>query len=199
MFTVRFMILYSFIFYPERYIITVSPKKDTPVLLASPGWPRAMKPYSTVSWIVSVPADVDAQLTFANLSQPKCLNHHTDISVQRVGRLAVDYSRREDEEADGELTVCSSFYLNMSNCRAERGQFSVITKITLQAPKSEKRSTCCASQLSVHFFIQSVKTKAKWKILNLCSLFQPSWLSSWAPWLLSWSFLSLWWLWPVWL
>ncbi|XP_070767948.1 CUB domain-containing protein 1-like [Enoplosus armatus] len=120
----------------ERYIFTVSPKRDTPVLLATPGWPVGMKSYSTVSWIVSVPARMDAHLMFANLSQPKCSNRHTNIRVQRVGRPEEDYSRREDEMAKSEITVSESFYLNMSNCMPESGDFSVITKITLQKSKN---------------------------------------------------------------
>ncbi|KAK2844347.1 hypothetical protein Q5P01_011006 [Channa striata] len=120
----------------ETYIFTVSLKKDIPVLLATPGWPTGMKGYSTVSWLVFVPPNMEAHLMFANLSQPKCSNHHTDISVQRVGRSTLDYSRREDEQANSELTIFDSFYLNMSNCKIERGHFSVISKITLQLPKT---------------------------------------------------------------
>uniref|UniRef100_A0A3P8TVL7 CUB domain containing protein 1a n=1 Tax=Amphiprion percula TaxID=161767 RepID=A0A3P8TVL7_AMPPE len=120
----------------ERYIFTVSPSKDTPVLLATPGWPVGMKPSSTVSWIVDVPPKMDAHLMFANLSQPKCNTRHTNIRVQRVGSPEEDYSRREDEEAESEITVSESFYLNMSNCMPERGDFSVITKITLQKTKN---------------------------------------------------------------
>ncbi|XP_040901182.1 CUB domain-containing protein 1-like [Toxotes jaculatrix] len=120
----------------ERYIFTVSSKKDTAVLVATPGWPEGMKPYSTVSWFVSVPPKMEAHVMFANLSQPKCNNHHTNIKVQRVGRPEEDYSRREDEEAQSEITVSETFYVNMSNCKPERGHFSVITKITLQESKS---------------------------------------------------------------
>lgn len=69
---------------------------------------------------------------FANLSQPKCSNRHTNIRVQRIGSPEEDYSRREDEEAESEITVSESFYLNMSNCMPERGDFSVITKITMK-------------------------------------------------------------------
>ncbi|XP_041648618.1 CUB domain-containing protein 1a [Cheilinus undulatus] len=120
----------------ERYIFTVSPRKDAPVLLASPGWPIGMKSYSTVSWIVSVPSKMEAHLMFANLSQPKCSNRHTNIRVQRIGRQEEDYSRREDEKAEEEITVSESFYLNMSNCQPEQGDFSVITKITLQGSQN---------------------------------------------------------------
>lgn len=102
-----------------------------------------MKGYSTVSWIVSVPPNMEAHLMFANLTQPKCSNQHTDISVQRIGQPALDYSRREDEEAESELNVSSSFYLNMSNCRVERGRFNVITKITLQVSKNKSKRTFC--------------------------------------------------------
>uniref|UniRef100_A0A3B4UXV4 CUB domain containing protein 1a n=1 Tax=Seriola dumerili TaxID=41447 RepID=A0A3B4UXV4_SERDU len=115
----------------NKYIFTVSSKKDTPVLLATPGWPAGMKSYSTVSWIVSVPPKMKAHLMFANLSQPKCSNRHTNIRVQRVNRLEEDYSRREDEETESEIVVSEGFYLNMSNCMPERGHFSVITKLTL--------------------------------------------------------------------
>ncbi|KAM9353455.1 CUB domain-containing protein 1-like [Symphorus nematophorus] len=120
----------------ERYIFSVSLKRDTPVLLATPGWPIGMQSYSTVSWIVSVPLKMEAHLMFANISQPKCSNRHTNIRVQRIGCLEEDYSRREDEEPEGEITVSESFYLNMSNCMPERGDFSVITKVTLQKSKN---------------------------------------------------------------
>ncbi len=78
---------------------------------------------------------------FANLSQPKCSSRHTNIKVQRVGRPEEDYSRREDEEAESEIIVSESFFLNMSNCIPDRGDFRVITKITLQKSKS-KRTFC---------------------------------------------------------
>ncbi|XP_054477696.1 CUB domain-containing protein 1-like [Anoplopoma fimbria] len=120
----------------ENYIFTVAPKKDTPVLLATPSWPAGMKPSSTVSWIVAVPPKMDARLMFANLSQPKCKKRHTNIKVQRVGCSEEEYSRREDEEAEREFTVSANFYLNMSNCIPERGDFRVITKITLQKSKN---------------------------------------------------------------
>ncbi|TNN76301.1 CUB domain-containing protein 1 [Liparis tanakae] len=116
----------------ERYIFTVSPRKGAPVLLATPGWPVGMKSYSTVSWIVSVPPKMDAHLMFANLSQPKCSNRHTNIKVQRVGSPEEEYSRREDEEAESQLAVSGNFYLNMSNCMPERGAFSVITEVSLR-------------------------------------------------------------------
>lgn len=74
---------------------------------------------------------------FANLSQPKCSNRHTNIRVQRMGSEEEDYSRREDEEAESEIVVSESFYLNMSNCMPERGRFSVITKITLRQSTSK--------------------------------------------------------------
>uniref|UniRef100_A0A665UY58 CUB domain containing protein 1a n=1 Tax=Echeneis naucrates TaxID=173247 RepID=A0A665UY58_ECHNA len=118
--------------HPERYIFTVSSKKDTPVLLATPGWPKGMKPYATVSWIVSVPEEMEAHVMFANLSQPKCSNRHTNIRVRRLSCLEEHYSRREDEEAESEIVVPGTFYLNMSNCMAEKGDFSVITKVTLR-------------------------------------------------------------------
>ncbi len=81
---------------------------------------------------------MEAQLMFANLSQPKCSNRHTNIRVQRVGRPEEDYSRREDEEAESQITVSESFYLNMSNCMPETGDFSVVTKITLQKSISKR-------------------------------------------------------------
>uniref|UniRef100_A0A3Q1JHY0 CUB domain containing protein 1a n=1 Tax=Anabas testudineus TaxID=64144 RepID=A0A3Q1JHY0_ANATE len=143
--------------YPERYIITVAAKKDTPVLLATPGWPVGMKGYSTVSWIVSVPPNMEAHLMFANLTQPKCSNQHTDISVQRIGQPALDYSRREDEEAESELNVSSSFYLNMSNCRVERGRFNVITKITLQVPKNKTMLIIILSVVAAVLVVSIIK------------------------------------------
>ncbi|XP_054637833.1 CUB domain-containing protein 1a isoform X2 [Dunckerocampus dactyliophorus] len=115
----------------ERYIFTVSPKRDKTVLLATPGWPEGMESYATVSWIMSLPPKMEAHLMFFNISQPKCANRHTNIRVQRIGSLEEDYSRREDEEAE-ETSVAENFYLNMSNCMPERGDFKVITELTLQ-------------------------------------------------------------------
>lgn len=77
---------------------------------------------------------------FDNVSQPKCGAGHTGIKVQRVGSREEDYSRREDEKAES-LTVSGKFYLNMSNCSPERGDFRVFTKITLQ--KSKSKTTFC--------------------------------------------------------
>lgn len=116
----------------DRYIFSVSPRKNTPLFLATPGWPKGMSPYATVSWIVTVPPKMDAHLMFADLNQPKCSNRHTNIRIQRVGSLEEEYSRREDEKPENQITVSESFYLNMSNCMPERGHFSVLTKVTLR-------------------------------------------------------------------
>lgn len=97
-----------------------------------------MQDHSTISWIVSVPEKMEAHLMFFNLSQPKCYTRHTNIKVLQIGQPEEVYSRREDEEAESEITVPGSFYLNMSNCRPERGRFSVVTKITLQNSISKK-------------------------------------------------------------
>lgn len=140
----------------ERYIFTVSPKRDTPLFLATPGWPSGMQEHATVTWVVSVPEKKEAHLMFVNLSQPKCHTDHTGIKVQQIGQLEEDYSRREDEEAESEITVPRSFNLNMSNCRPDRGRFSVITKITLQNSTS-KKTVMVESMLqasSAHFSVE---------------------------------------------
>uniref|UniRef100_A0A671W3X9 CUB domain containing protein 1a n=1 Tax=Sparus aurata TaxID=8175 RepID=A0A671W3X9_SPAAU len=162
----------------ERYIFSVSPKRDAPALLASPGWPEGMKSYSTVSWIVTVPQKMEARLMFANLSQPKCGNRHTNIRVQRVGRLEEDYSRREDEMPEEEITVSESFYLNMSNCMPERGEFSVITKITLQKSIS-KRTFRRVKRLDVGRMFRRITRasslrKKKKKLSHQVSIYNPN-------------------------
>lgn len=91
-----------------------------------------MQDDATLSWIVSVPEKMEAHIMFVNLSQPKCKTRHTNIKVRQISKPEEEYSRREDEEAASEITVASSFYLNMSNCRPERGRFSVLTKIILR-------------------------------------------------------------------
>ena len=97
-----------------------------------------MQDYATISWIISVPPKMEAHLMFANLSQPKCSKRHTNIKVQRIGSLEEDYSRREDEEAESEITIPESFYLNMSNCVLEEGEFGAMTKIVLQKKTSKR-------------------------------------------------------------
>lgn len=90
---------------------------------------------------------------FFNLSQPKCHTRHTNIKVLQIGQREEVYSRREDEEAESEIVVPGSFYLNMSNCRPERGHFSVITKITLQNSISKKTAYVCSKpfQFTFHY------------------------------------------------
>ncbi|XP_061771845.1 CUB domain-containing protein 1-like [Nerophis ophidion] len=164
----------------ERYIFTVLPKKDTPILLATPGWPAGMESYATVSWIVSLPRKTEAHLMFVNLSQPKCANRHTNIRVQRIDSLEEDYSRREDEEAE-EVSVSENFYLNMSNCMPERGDFKVITKLTLRKSTSMMLVTIASvvAALVLLFIIVLVvvcfviKTKKK-KLEHQVSIYNPN-------------------------
>ncbi|XP_072317575.1 CUB domain-containing protein 1-like [Eucyclogobius newberryi] len=115
----------------ESFIFRVSPEKNMPLFLATPGWPKGMNSDSTVSWLVTVPPKMKAHLTFTNLSQPKCSKRHTEITIRRVGQSQNDYSRREDEKLQHELTVSGTFFLNMSNCLPEKSDFSVFTKVTL--------------------------------------------------------------------
>ncbi|KAL2084864.1 hypothetical protein ACEWY4_020382 [Coilia grayii] len=116
----------------ETYIFMIKPERDTPSLLASPGWPGGMKPYSTASWITHFPEKLDAHLTFTKVSQPKCAHRHTSIQVQTLGSQEEMYSRQEDEEGDSEITIHESFYLNMSNCHPERGSFSAMWETKLK-------------------------------------------------------------------
>ncbi|XP_061598151.1 CUB domain-containing protein 1 [Cololabis saira] len=116
----------------ETIIYRVNPTMKSPTLLATPNWPRGMKPYSTISWIVTLPSQYKAHLMFVNLSQPKCADRHTGINVKMFGYKEELMSRREDEQAEDKLLVPHSFYLNMSNCMPEEGHFGTMTKIVLQ-------------------------------------------------------------------
>ncbi|CAL8249671.1 unnamed protein product [Boreogadus saida] len=115
----------------EDYIFTLAPKGSEPALLASPGWPAGMQSYSSVSWIVRVPAEQEARLVFVRLRQPKCSNRHTGIRIRLLGSAEEMYSRREDEAAEERVAVAGSFYLNISNCMMESGEFSMLTEMTL--------------------------------------------------------------------
>lgn len=97
-----------------------------------------MKPSSTVSWVVTLPSQYEADLLFFNVSQPKCDNSHTDIKVMLLGQEDEILSRREDRPKDYDMLVPESFYLNMSNCIPQEGQFKAMAKIVLQK-KSSKR------------------------------------------------------------
>lgn len=110
--------------------------KDVTSVLASPGWPGGMKPYSTASWIATVPATLEVHLSFTKVSQPKCSVRHTSIQVQTLGSREEMYSRREDEVGDSEIVIPESFYLNMSNCLPEKNSFSVMAEITPMKPRS---------------------------------------------------------------
>lgn len=90
-----------------------------------------MKPSSTVSWIVTLPSQFQADL-FLNESQPKCDDRHTAIKVKLLGQEEELMSRREDEPVEDSLLLPQSFYLNMSNCIPEKGQFKAMARIILQ-------------------------------------------------------------------
>ena len=66
------------------------------------------------------------------------LNAITCLQVQTLGSLEEMLSRREDEAAADELLVPESFYLNMTNCQVEEGQFSVLAKVMVQKKSSEQ-------------------------------------------------------------
>lgn len=112
---------------------------SSPTLLATPNWPQGMSPFSTISWIVTLPSQYMAHMQFVNISQPKCKDRHTSIKVKMLGQEEEILSRREDEPAEDKLTVPQSFYLNMSNCIPEEGHFGAVTQIILQK-KSSKQS-----------------------------------------------------------
>ncbi|XP_069548820.1 CUB domain-containing protein 1 [Brachyistius frenatus] len=128
----------------ETIVYRVSPKIGSPTLLATPSWPRGMKPSSTISWIVNLPSQYKALLHFVNISQPKCKDRHTAMNVKMLGYEEEIMSRREDEEAEDKLLVPQSFYLNMSNCIPEEGYFGAVAKIVLQ-----KNSTLLATALGI--------------------------------------------------
>uniref|UniRef100_A0A3Q3AKK9 CUB domain containing protein 1a n=1 Tax=Kryptolebias marmoratus TaxID=37003 RepID=A0A3Q3AKK9_KRYMA len=125
-------------FFSETIIYRVNLVTAAPTLLASPNWPRGMRPYSIVSWIVAVPAGYQAHLRFVNVSQPKCKNLHASVKVQMLNQREELMTRREDEEIV-DLTVPQSFYLNMSNCKPEEGNFSATVQIILQKKTSKKK------------------------------------------------------------
>lgn len=97
-----------------------------------------MRSSSTVSWIVTLPSQYRADVHFVNISQPKCNDRHTAIKVKLLGQEEEIMSRREDEQAEDRLQVPQSFYLNMSNCVPEEGQFGAVTKIVLQKKTSKQ-------------------------------------------------------------
>jgi len=97
-----------------------------------------MSPYTTISWIVTFPSLYKAHILFVNISQPKCADKHTGIKVQMLGYDEELLSRREDEPVELKLMVPKSFYLNMTNCVIEEGNFGVVTKIVLQKNTSKK-------------------------------------------------------------
>lgn len=121
---------------PETLIYSVTPDPKAPTLLGTPNWPRGMSASSTVSWILTLPGDYQALLNFPNVSQPKCADRHTSIRVKMLGDEEELMSRREDEAVDDKLTVSHSFYLNMSNCVPEKGDFGAVAKVVLQKKKN---------------------------------------------------------------
>uniref|UniRef100_A0A8C6SRA2 CUB domain containing protein 1a n=1 Tax=Neogobius melanostomus TaxID=47308 RepID=A0A8C6SRA2_9GOBI len=163
----------------ERYIFRVSPREDTPLFLATPGWPKGMPPHSTVSWIVTVPPKMEAHLRFTELNQPKCSKRHTNIHVQRLGSLEEEYSRREDETPEYDIKVSESFYLNMSNCMPVKDYFSVLTKVTLKKNQLMTIIVAIVAVLLVIFIAVLVYSlilnrKKKKKLNHQVSIYNPN-------------------------
>lgn len=132
-----------------------------------------MRSFSTVSWIVTLPSQYKAALQFVNISQPKCNDRHTSIKVKMLGQEEEIMSRREDEQAEDQLMVPQSFYLNMSNCIPEEGQFGAVTQIALQKNSSE--------HAGIFLTIPAAdKKKKKYMLLisKFCLSVQISWPSS---------------------
>ncbi|MCJ8746509.1 hypothetical protein PDJAM_G00142690 [Pangasius djambal] len=115
----------------ETLIYTVSPLISTPALLMTPNWPGAMKPDSTLSWIVNVPEEYSAQLFFSNVSWPQCRVNHAEVKIQELDSN-VGMGFREDKQMVLEHNILRSFYLNVSNCEPEEGKFAILSKISLQ-------------------------------------------------------------------
>lgn len=90
-----------------------------------------MKPDSTLSWIVNVPEEYSAQLSFSNVSLPVCSSSHAEIKIQERGSN-VEMGFREDQLLVNEHNILRSFNLNMSNCEPEQGKFAILSKISLQ-------------------------------------------------------------------
>lgn len=114
--------------------------KEPETLLATPNWPEGMRPWSTVSWVVSLPGQHSADLRFLNVSQPKCLDRHTALTVKLLERRKEILRRSEDpkpKDGDYDLEVPESFYLTMSNCEPQEGQFGAMAKIILQKEPSK--------------------------------------------------------------
>lgn len=136
---------------------------SSPSLLATPNWPQGMNPPSTVSWIVTLPSQYQALMQFVNISQPKCKDRHTSIKVKMLGQEEEIMSRREDEQAEDKLLVPHSFYLNMSNCIPDEGQFGAVIKITLQKKTSKQAG------LILYTTIKKIHTLLKLnQLITLC-------------------------------
>lgn len=103
----------------------------------TPNWPGGMKPDSTLSWIVNVPEEYNAQLCFINVSRPQCSASHTEvISIQELGSH-VELRFSKDVKLVPEHNIMRSFYLNMSNCEPEDGKFAILSQISLQKKPSK--------------------------------------------------------------
>ncbi|XP_060725820.1 CUB domain-containing protein 1a [Tachysurus vachellii] len=118
----------------ESYIFTVLPKKDIPVLLGTPSWPLGMKSYTTVSWSILFPAQLEAYVSFPSVSQLTCKNRPAYIKLHRQQSHDKMYSWQDQNPKD--VVVSQNFYLNMSNCLPVKGAFSVVSQITLHLGKS---------------------------------------------------------------
>ncbi|XP_076850135.1 CUB domain-containing protein 1 [Brachyhypopomus gauderio] len=121
----------------ENYIYTMSlsPLAIPSVSLMTPNWPETMKSESTASWIINIPEEYSAELSFLNVSLPSCQERHMEVIVKEMGSED-EISFREDASVPQTFSLSGSFYLNMSNCESA-GRFAILSQISLQK-KSKK-------------------------------------------------------------
>ncbi|KAA0702874.1 hypothetical protein E1301_Tti017072 [Triplophysa tibetana] len=115
----------------EHYIFTVEAKSHYTALLATPAWPSGMTQSNTVSWIVMLDPQFKGKLEFKNVSQPKCKELCTSITVQSFRSMMMLYSTKEEDKIR-DLQVLESFYLNMTNCKSISGDFKAMMQLTVQ-------------------------------------------------------------------
>ncbi|CAB1334155.1 unnamed protein product, partial [Coregonus sp. 'balchen'] len=117
------------------------PQHGTVELLPTTGSLRQSLPEHPCNGSVTLTVAEDDDGTTVGQFCPQGAIHkvqvHTNVSITAsASTMGGKESRREDEEADRKITVSKSFYLNMSNCMPERGDFSVLTQITLHKDKN---------------------------------------------------------------
>ncbi|XP_066485276.1 CUB domain-containing protein 1 [Tiliqua scincoides] len=108
----------------KDYIFTVSPDRNSVVLLQTPNWLEGLLPHATVSWNISIPPQQFAQLTFLQeWIGVTCESGEVNVHIEEQRPNPKKFTIRDDQKLPKTVDLYHHFWVNITNCKpdAKRG------------------------------------------------------------------------------